>query len=107
MKEHKSISPIDINKTGRICFNQEAQEHIGDKEFMKAEVHKGVIGLEPTDEKIYGAMRVSRIKKTKAVYISEGQARPLLEPLGFDGSRPYDIDDLRYPAKGGFEFRLP
>jgi hypothetical protein len=100
----KSVTPIHINKTGRICFNQEAAEHMGDPKFMKVEVDGGVIRLEPTNEEIDGALLVS-YPKAGYPYISEGQALPLLRPLGFDGGRPYDIEPKCY-GTGAFEFRL-
>jgi hypothetical protein len=102
-EKHKTPNPIHINKTGRICFNQEAQEHMGNPKFMKAEVNGRVIRLKPTDEEINGALLVSYPEKR--VYISEGQALPLLKPLGFDGSRSYD-HGINFCDDGGFEFEF-
>ena len=92
-----TTAPIHINKTGRVCFNKEAREHMGEiPTSMKLTI---AIRLEPE-----GPFIVSHPTKD-VVYISEGQTRPLLEPLGFDGSRSYDIDPKRLP-NGGFEFEF-
>jgi hypothetical protein len=100
-KPRKGTNPIHINKTGRFCFNLKAQEHMGDTSLMKAEVDGRVIRLKPI--RINGALRVSRPCRT--VYISEGQCLPILEPLGFDGSKPYD-PDVKFCDDGGFEFEF-
>jgi len=96
--KHK-IAAIHINKTGRICFNPEAREHMGVPKFMKVELDGNLIRLEPTH-----VLRLSYLKGS-APYISEGQTLPFLKPRGFDGSRSYDINP-KFLTNGGFEFRL-
>src|SRR5215468_8216414 len=100
-KTGEGANPIHINKTGRIVFNQEAQKHMGGTSLMKAEVDRCVIRLKPL--RINDSLRVSRPGRT--VYISEGQCLPILEPLGFDGSRSYD-PDVKFCNDGGFEFEF-
>ena len=95
----KKANPIHINKTGRIVFNQAAQKQLGDTKSMRAEVDGRVIRLKPSC-----ALCVSR-PKPRVCYIPEGQARPILKPLGFVGSRSRN-PKVKFCSDGGFEFKF-
>lgn len=91
---------IHVNKTGRLCFGKSAAARLGDSPFCTLAVEKGIVRIEPIKKEIEGALT-----------IRDGGGRPYIsatkqfKPLGFDGSRPYDIEAKPY-GTAGFEFRL-
>lgn len=91
---------IHINKTGRVCFSKLAAERLGDAPFCKLSIDGKLIRIEPSKKDIDGALTVR--DASGRPYIS---ATRQFKPLGFDGSRPYDIEAKPFGA-AGFEFRL-
>jgi hypothetical protein len=91
---------IHINKTGRVCFGKQAAARLGESPFCTLTIEGQRIRLEPTKEAADGALPVR--DASGRPYIS---ATKQFKPLGFDGSRPYDIDAKPY-GNAGFEFRL-
>jgi hypothetical protein len=91
---------IHVNKTGRVCFRRAAAERLGGAPFCKLTMEGKLVRLEPTKKDADGALTVR--KASGRPYIS---ATKQFKPLGFDGSRTYDIEAKAY-GKAGFEFRL-
>jgi outer membrane biosynthesis protein TonB len=91
---------IHINKTGRVCFGKDAAERLGDSPFCTLKIDGKIVRLEPVKKEVEGAIPVR--DASGRPYIS---ATKQFKPLGFDGSRPYDIEAKPY-GNAGFEFRL-
>ena len=97
---------IHINSTGRVCFAKDAAERLlsafkaSDSKYCLVAVDKGIVRLDPQKKQIDGAVNVKFASGRP--YVS---ATKQMKPLGFDGSRPYDIEAKPYGA-AGFEFRL-
>ena len=90
---------IHVNKTGRVCFGKLAAARLGNPPYCALTIDGKIVRLEPT-KKADGAIEVH--SASGRPYIS---ATRQFKPLGFDGSRPYDIEAKAYGA-AGFEFRL-
>ena len=90
---------IHINSTGRVCFGRDAAARLGNPPYCALTIDGKIVRLEPT-KKADGAIEVH--SASGRPYIS---ATRQFKPLGFDGSRPYDIEAKAYGA-AGFEFRL-
>jgi hypothetical protein len=91
---------IHINKTGRVCFGKAAAERLGDSPFCTLTIDGKLVRLEPAKKDGNGALPVRDASGRS--YIS---ATRQFKPLGFDGSRPYDIEAKPF-GTAGFEFRL-
>lgn len=104
----KDTLAIHINKTGRVCFAKDAAARLEsafkptDKQkFCTLAVDdKGNVRMEPSAKQTDGALIIR--DASGRPYVS---ATKQFKPLGFDGSRPYDIEAKPYGA-AGFEFRL-
>ncbi len=90
---------IHINKTGRVCFAKAAAARLGDAPYCTVSIEGKIVRLEPT-KKADGALPVR--DASGRPYIS---ATRQFKPLGFDGSRPYDIEAKAF-GTAGFEFSL-
>lgn len=94
---------IHINKTGRVCFGKDAAVRLGGIEainkHMAMKIEEGLVRI---DIAAPGA---------DTLPIRDGGGRPYIsatrqfKPLGFDGSKPYDLEAKPY-GTAGFEFRL-
>jgi hypothetical protein len=99
-KSNPNAFAIHINKTGRLCFSKPAADRLGQPKYCLLAIDKGIVRIEPTNKDSENAVPVR--DASGRPYIS---ATKQFKPLGFDGSRPYDIDAKPY-GNGGFEFRL-
>jgi hypothetical protein len=91
---------IHINKTGRVCFSKTAADRLGEAKYVAITIDKRTVRFEPLAKEREGA-----------VPVRDGGGRPYisatkqLKTLGFDGSKPYDIEAKPLNAHG-FEFTL-
>lgn len=67
---------------------------------MTLAIDNGTVRLEPSKKQTEGALPVR--SASGRPYVS---ATKQFKPLGFDGSRPYDIEAKPF-GNAGFEFRL-
>jgi len=103
VKANPGAYALHVNKTGRVCFGKDAAKRIGNffpDGFMTLAIDKGVIRLEPTNKRAGGALQIREASGRPYISVTKQ-----FKPLGFDGSRPYDIDAKPYGI-AGFEFRL-
>ncbi len=91
---------IHVNKTGRVCFGAAAAARLGDAPYCTLTIDGKLVRLEPAKKDGNGALPVR--DASGRPYIS---ATRQFKPLGFDGSRPYDIEAKPF-GSAGFEFRL-
>jgi hypothetical protein len=102
----KDTLAIHVNKTGRVCFAKDAAARLAaffgesQSRYCLLAIDGGIVRLEPSKKQADGALPVR--DASGRPYVS---ATKQFKPLGFDGSRPYDIEAKPYGA-AGFEFRL-
>jgi hypothetical protein len=94
---------IHVNKTGRVCFGNDAAERISafvPDGFMTLEIANDLVRLQPTNNSVDGALPIR--DASGRPYVS---ATRQFKALGFDGRRALDIEAKPF-GKAGFTFRL-
>jgi hypothetical protein len=91
---------IHINKTGRVCFGKNAAARIGDLGHMLMTGEGKQVRMVAKKEAAENTVEIRRANGRP--YVS---ATKFLKLLGFDGSKPFDIEAAAYNTHG-FEFKV-
>jgi hypothetical protein len=92
---------IRINPTGRVLFRNAAAVRVGNSRFMNVVIiDEGLIRFESSNKPTEDALNIHKQQGSRYV-----TATRFLRRLGFDGSKPYNIEASPYGNRG-FEFRL-
>src|SRR5215472_11364843 len=94
-KRASTALEIHINKTGRVCFGKNAAARIGDLGHMLITAEGKHVRVVAKEEATENTVEIRRANGRP--YVS---ATRFLKPLGFDGSKPLDIEATAYNSHG-------